>query len=136
MEPAGAGAGRDGWRPPSPSWCSPVPGPPAGGRGVSAGGGLTGVGGKPAVLLQGALPAWQSMGLEEVALAVKSSGTITWLPEAGTTLEQGDVVAKVKETPVILLYGDLPGYRTLQDGSQGAHAHQLQADPAALRSPH
>jgi peptidoglycan hydrolase-like protein with peptidoglycan-binding domain len=84
------------------------------------------------VLLQGDLPAWQSMGLEEVALTVKSSGTITWLPEAGTTLEQGDVVAKVNEVPVILLYGDLPAYRSLQYGSEGTDVAQLEADLVAL----
>jgi peptidoglycan hydrolase-like protein with peptidoglycan-binding domain len=88
--------------------------------------------GKPVVLLQGDLPAWQSMGLEEVPLTIKPSGTITWLPKAGTTLQQGDVAAKVNEVPVILLYGDLPAYRTLQYGSEGADVAQLEADLVAL----
>ncbi len=108
------------------TWTTPA------GTVVSEGDVLYRVEGKPVVLLQGALPAWQSMGLEEVALTVKSSGTITWLPEAGTTLEQGEVVAKVNETPVILLYGDLPAYRTLQYGSEGADVAQLEADLVAL----
>jgi peptidoglycan hydrolase-like protein with peptidoglycan-binding domain len=88
--------------------------------------------GKPVVLLQGDLPAWQSMGLEEVPLTLKASGTITWLPDAGTTLQQGDVVAEVNQTPVILLYGTLPAYRTLSYGSEGADVAQLEADLVAL----
>ena len=41
-------------------------------------------------------------------------------------------IAKVNEVPVILLYGDLPAYRTLQYGSEGADVAQLEADLVAL----
>ncbi len=108
------------------TWVTPA------GTVVSEGDVLYRVEGKPVVLLQGDLPAWQSMGLEEVPLTLKSSGTITWLPAAGTTLQQGDVVAKVDEVPVILLYGSLPAYRSLQYGSEGADVGQLEADLVAL----
>ena len=59
------------------TWVTPA------GTVVSEGDVLYRVEGKPVVLLQGDLPAWQSMGLEEVTLAVKAMGTITWLPGAG-----------------------------------------------------
>jgi peptidoglycan hydrolase-like protein with peptidoglycan-binding domain len=72
------------------------------------------------------------MGLEEVTLAVKAMGTITWLPETGATLQQGDPVAKVDEIPVILLYGSLPAYRSLSNGSEGADVAQLEAALVAL----
>ena len=99
---------------------------------ISEGEVLYRVEGKPVVLLHGDLPAWQSMGLEEVPLSIKSSGTITWLPAAGTTLRQGDAVVKVNEIPVILLYGSLPAYRTLQYGSEGADVTELKANLVAL----
>ena len=116
------GSGRAG----TITWVNPA------GTVVSEGDVLYRVEGEPVFLLQGDLPAWQSMGLEEVPLAVKSFGTITWLPEPGTTLQQGDVVAKVNETPVILLYGDLPAYRSLAKGAEGADVRQLEAALVAL----
>jgi peptidoglycan hydrolase-like protein with peptidoglycan-binding domain len=108
------------------TWVTPA------GTVVSEGAILYRVQGKPVVLLQGDLPAWQSMGLEEVTLTIKSYGTITWLPAAGTSLEQGDPIARVNEVPVILLYGDLPAYRTLQYGSEGADVAQLESALVAL----
>jgi peptidoglycan hydrolase-like protein with peptidoglycan-binding domain len=108
------------------TWVAPA------GTVVSEGAVLYRVEGKPVVLLRGDLPAWQSMGLEEVPLAIKASGTITWLPETGTTLQQGDVLAKVDEIPVILLYGELPAYRSLSYGSEGPDVAQLEAALVAL----
>ncbi len=52
---------------------------------------------EPVVLLYGDLPAWQAMGLQEVALALRTAGTLTWLPDEGSVLEQGDVIASVDE---------------------------------------
>jgi len=108
------------------TWVTPA------GTVVSEGAVLYRVEGKPVVLLRGNLPAWQPMGLEEVSLTIKPTGTITWLPETGTTLQQGDVVTRVNEVPVILLYGDLPAYRTLKYGSEGADVAQLEAALVAL----
>lgn len=108
------------------TWVTPA------GTVVSEGEVLYRVEGKPVVLLQGDLPTWQSMGLEEVPLAVRAGGTITWLPEVGATLQQGDAVARVDEVPVILLYGDLPAYRTLKYGTDGADVTQLETALVAL----
>ena len=41
------------------------------------------------------------------------SGTVTTTAEVGTMVEQGDVFLTVNNEPVVLLYGDLPAYRTL-----------------------
>ena len=108
------------------TWVAPA------GEVVDEGDVLYRVEGKPVVLLRGDLPAWQDMGLEEVTLAVKAMGTITWLPDTGVTLQQGDTVAKVDEIPVILLYGSLPAYRSLSQGSEGADVAQLEGALVAL----
>ena len=88
--------------------------------------------GNPVVLLIGDLPAWQSMGLEQVGLAIKAPGTVTWLPEPGTTLRQGEVVAKVNDVPVVLLYGEVPLYQNLEYGVEGPDVLQLENDLVAM----
>ncbi|MFC0623162.1 peptidoglycan-binding protein [Kribbella deserti] len=49
------------------------------------------------------------------ARTVKSRlpGTITWLPKPGTTIRRGEVLFRVDNKPVILLYGGTPLFRTL-----------------------
>lgn len=49
----------------------------------------------------------------EIPLPVKATGTVTGLPEAGTTAERGDTLLRVDDRPVVLLYGSLPMYRDL-----------------------
>ncbi|MFE9442903.1 peptidoglycan-binding protein [Streptomyces sp. NPDC006602] len=49
----------------------------------------------------------------EIPLPVKATGTVTWLPEAGTMAERGDTLLRVDDRPVLLLYGSLPMYRDL-----------------------
>ncbi|MGA5197707.1 peptidoglycan-binding protein [Streptomyces exfoliatus] len=49
----------------------------------------------------------------ETPLPVKATGTVTWLPEAGTTAERGDTLLRVDDRPVVLLHGTLPMYREL-----------------------
>ncbi|MFE5596152.1 peptidoglycan-binding protein [Streptomyces sp. NPDC056549] len=49
----------------------------------------------------------------EIPLPAKASGTVTWLPEAGTVAERGDTLLRVDDRPVVLLYGALPMYREL-----------------------
>lgn len=63
----------------------------------------------------------------EIPLPAKASGTVTWLPEAGTVAERGDTLLRVDDRPVVLLYGALPMYRELgmtagTDGGTGTGA--------------
>lgn len=47
------------------------------------------------------------------ALLAAAPGTVTWLPETGITVFQGDSVFEVDAYPVILLYGSVPLYRPI-----------------------
>lgn len=48
----------------------------------------------------------------------RSSGTITDTVEAGSIVEQGDVLFAVDNQPVVLLYGETPAYRNLAIGDE------------------
>ncbi|MBK5266517.1 MAG: peptidoglycan-binding protein [Acidimicrobiia bacterium] len=47
------------------------------------------------------------------ALLAAAQGTVTWLPETGVTVFQGDSVFEIDAHPVILLYGAVPLYRPI-----------------------
>jgi hypothetical protein len=60
-------------------------------------------------------------------------GTVTWLPEAGQIIEQGQVLYQLDGAPVVLLYGSAPAWRALAEGaSAGADVAQLNHDLVAL----
>lgn len=59
-------------------------------------------------------------------ISVSKQGLLTWLPEENTELKRGDEVARVNNVPVVLLYGDIPFYRTLEYGiDDGPDVEQL-----------
>jgi hypothetical protein len=60
-------------------------------------------------------------------------GRVTWLPKAGDVIRQGDVLYRVDEAPVPLLYGAVPAYRSLGEGVTGADVAELNHDLVALR---
>ena len=60
------------------------------------------------------------------------SGTFTWLPAVGQTMRQGQVAYRVSGRPVVLLYGQVPIYRGLAEGTKGADVAQLNHDLVAL----
>jgi hypothetical protein len=62
-------------------------------------------------------------------VAGKGAGAITWLPAAGRVIRQGQVLYRVDNgTPVFLLYGTVPAWRTLSEGLTGADVRQLNRD--------
>lgn len=62
----------------------------------------------------------------------QSSGTYTELPAAGQVISQGQVLYRVNDNPVVLLYGQTPAYRILSAGATGADVTELNADLVAL----
>jgi hypothetical protein len=62
----------------------------------------------------------------------QAKGTYTKLPELGQVISQGQVLYRVNDSPVVLLYGSTPSYRTLSAGATGADVAELNADLVAL----
>ena len=60
-------------------------------------------------------------------------GTLTWLPAVGQVIRRGQVLYRVDNgSPVVLLYGQVPAWRTLDEGLTGADVTQLNHDLVAL----
>jgi len=60
-------------------------------------------------------------------------GALTWLPAPGTVIRQGRVLYRINNgSPVLLLYGRVPAWRTLAEGVTGADVAQLNHDLVAL----
>lgn len=62
----------------------------------------------------------------------QARGTYTKLPALGQMISQGQVIYRVNDSPVVLLYGSTPAYRTLSAGATGADVAELNADLVAL----
>lgn len=67
-----------------------------------------------------------------VEVAGKLAGTLTALPAVGSTVERGQAICWVDDTPVVLLYGTLPVYRPLAPDTEGADVAQFESNLAAL----
>lgn len=65
-------------------------------------------------------------------VAARAGGTLTWLPATGATIGRGKPAYKIDNKPVTLLYGSLPGYRTLASGVEGADVLQFEKNLWAL----
>ncbi len=61
-----------------------------------------------------------------------AQGTYTKLAALGQVISQGQVLYRVNDSPVVLLYGSTPAYRTLSTGASGADVAELNADLVAL----
>jgi hypothetical protein len=60
-------------------------------------------------------------------------GTLTWLPSAGRVIRQGQTLYKTDNgSPVVLLYGSVPAWRSLDEGVTGEDVSQLNHDLVAL----
>jgi hypothetical protein len=67
----------------------------------------------------------------------QARGRVTWLPKVGHVVRQGQVLVRVDEAPVVLLYGSTPAYRPLGEGATAAEVTgrdvaQLNHDLVAL----
>ena len=62
----------------------------------------------------------------------QAQGTLTWLPRVGQVIRRGQVLYRVDQAPVVLLYGSTPAYRVLAEGATGADVAQLNRDLVAL----
>jgi len=85
---------------------------------IGQGGTLFELDGEPVVLLFGDAPTFRDMAIGEDAITISSqlTGTITEVVEAGSVIQQGDVVYAVDGEPVIALYGVHPAFRDLTMG--------------------
>lgn len=62
----------------------------------------------------------------------QAQGTFTALPQVGQLVSEGQVLYRVSNDPVVLLYGTTPAYRSLSEGMFGPDVAQLNADLVAL----
>ncbi len=63
----------------------------------------------------------------------QGGGTLTWLPSAGQVIRQGQVLYKTGNgSPVVLVYGSVPAWRTLDEGITGQDVTQLNHDLVKL----
>jgi hypothetical protein len=67
----------------------------------------------------------------------QAQGTVTWLPSVGQIVPQGQALYDVNGSPVVLLYGTTPAYRSLSEGAtadavSGADVESLNDDLVAL----
>jgi membrane fusion protein, multidrug efflux system len=69
---------------------------------------------------------------DTTALKTKLRGTVTGLAAAGSTVERGQTLYKIDNSPVVLLYGSLPGYRALSSGTEGPDVKQFEENLWAL----
>jgi len=59
----------------------------------------------------------------------QGGGTVTWLPSEGQVIRQGQVLYLTGNgTPVVLLYGSVPDWRTMSEGTTGQDVTQLNHD--------
>ena len=92
---------------------------------------------RPVVLLDGKAPAYRDLAIgdETVPVMGRLAGPITEILEAGTIVEEGDVLYRADGEPVVVLYGDTLAYRSLRDASTdltGTDVEQLETALVAL----
>ena len=62
----------------------------------------------------------------------QAQGTITALPAVGQVVRQGQVLYQVSGSPVVLLYGQVPAWRDLSEGTTGPDVAELNTDLVQL----
>jgi len=66
--------------------------------------------------------------LQMLQSSARLDGSFTWLPAAGTSVNQGQALYAVNGRPVVLLYGGQPAYRQLSPGVSGDDVKQMEQD--------
>jgi peptidoglycan hydrolase-like protein with peptidoglycan-binding domain len=66
------------------------------------------------------------------SLVGRSGGTVTALAPEGATRRRGGVLYRVDQRPVVLLIGNVPAWRRLEDGVEGRDVLQLEQNLKAL----
>jgi peptidoglycan hydrolase-like protein with peptidoglycan-binding domain len=62
----------------------------------------------------------------------EAQGTLTALPSVGAVVGLGDVLYRVADRPVVLLYGHTPAYRALSEGLEGPDVRELNTNLVGL----
>lgn len=65
-------------------------------------------------------------------VSAKLAGTLTALAATGSTIQRGNALYRVDDTPVVLLYGSLPAYRVLAPETEGNDVKQFEQNLWAL----
>jgi peptidoglycan hydrolase-like protein with peptidoglycan-binding domain len=65
-------------------------------------------------------------------IASAAAGTVTWLAQPGAVVGRGQPLLRVDDQPVVLLFGRIPMYRSLQAGIKGADVVQFETNLKAL----
>ncbi|PZG02005.1 peptidoglycan-binding protein [Micromonospora deserti] len=63
---------------------------------------------------------------DTTTFASRLTGTVTSLPDIGSTRKRGQAIYRIDNTPVVLLYGSLPAYRALSVGTEGDDVKQFE----------
>lgn len=63
---------------------------------------------------------------EERPITAGVPGTLTAWPDAGTRIERGETLFAVNGAPAVLLYGEVPAWRAIEDGVGGPDVEQLE----------
>ncbi len=69
---------------------------------------------------------------DESTLQTQRQGVLTALAAAGATKRRGDVLFRVNQEPTVLLYGAIPAYRPMAEGTSGRDVKQLERNLKAL----
>ncbi len=68
----------------------------------------------------------------DYSIVNQASGTFSKLPSAGDVFSRGQVLYRVSNSPVILLYGGTPVYQSLYEGDTGPDVRELNENLVAL----
>lgn len=66
------------------------------------------------------------------SLVNRLPGTLTTVPDTDHRVRRGESLYRVDDDPVTLMYGGMPAYRTLRDGTEGRDVEQLEENLGKL----